>query len=63
MWTTITLVFVCISLQQNDVVFNWVVASQIEIKEKIKEEHGRWRFAKLFRGMIFGFPKPLSLVW
>jgi hypothetical protein len=46
MWTANTLVFVCIWSQQNDVVFNWVVASQIKIKEKIKEEHGIWRFAK-----------------
>jgi hypothetical protein len=38
------------------VVFNGVVASQICIKEKIKEECDRWKLMKLFRSSFFVFP-------
>jgi hypothetical protein len=37
----------------HDVVFNGVVASQVVIKAKIKEEFENWRRAKLFRGSAF----------
>jgi hypothetical protein len=41
MWTAIILVFSCIWRLQNDVVFNGAMASQIAIREKIREEFDR----------------------
>jgi hypothetical protein len=63
LWTAIILVFCCIWRHQNDVVFNGVAPSQLAIKDRIKEEHGRWWLAKLFRGMKFGFPLPVAPTW
>jgi hypothetical protein len=63
MWTVIILVFWCIRRHRNDVVFNGVAPSQLAIKERIKEEHGRWRLAILFRGMAFDFLLPVAPTW
>jgi hypothetical protein len=47
----------------NDVVFNGDVAPQVTIKRKIREEYDRWRLAKLFRSVGFGFFGPSLILW
>jgi hypothetical protein len=61
LWTVLILVFWCIWMHQNNVVFNGVTPVAGVIKSKIREEFERWRLAGLFRTDSFSFPLPLPL--
>jgi hypothetical protein len=63
MWTGIILGFWCIWRHRSDVVFNGDVASQSAINDEVREDFGRWRLAKLFRGMPFVFHDSSVLPW
>jgi hypothetical protein len=59
LWTAIILVFWCIWRHRNDVVFNGALPNVEIISARIREEYGRWRLARLFRSVSFGFAEPV----
>ena len=59
MWTAITLVFWCIWRHRNNVVFNGERPAVETIVQMIRTEFVAWRAARLFRGEVFGFQKPI----
>jgi hypothetical protein len=61
MRTTIILIFWCMWMHRNDVVFNGALPSQMTIREKSKVGYDRWRQAKLCRHVVFFFPKLVDL--
>ena len=40
-------------------VFSGTTPSALAIRNKVKDEYDCWKAAKLFRGIVFGFPEPL----
>jgi hypothetical protein len=44
------------------VVFNGARPDVVVIETRIREEHSKWRLARLFRSDSFGFPEPVPWI-